>query len=311
MSVICVEDMVYARYQAPDLDVMESFLTDFGMRRVERTAQALYMRGSGTAPVVHITEQGAPATLGFGLRAQSEADLHTLAAAVGQPVEDNAEPGGGKIVRVLDPDGLRIDVLWGQTPAEAVAVRAPVAPNPAVDRQRLGQVVRIAPGASSVMRCGHVALLVSDFNKSLAFYQEVLGFRPSDTYYAGVPDNKIAAFMHCGLGQVYTDHHTVALISAQDGVGRFDHTAFEVIDLDDLMHGNAHLASKGYKHSWGIGRHIQGSQLFDYWRDPFGHKIEHWTDGDLVNDDTPVGNAQISDNELSQWAPPLTPEFFL
>ena len=32
------------------------------------------------------------------------------------------------------------------------------------------------------------------------------------------------------------------------------------------------LAARGYPHAWGVGRHILGSQIFDYWRDPFGHK---------------------------------------
>jgi hypothetical protein len=86
--------------------------------------------------------------------------------------------------------------------------------------------------------------------------------------------------------------------------------AFEVLDLDDLMTGNAHLRSAGWKHSWGVGRHVQGSQLFDYWRDPFGNKIEHWTDGDLVNDQHARTHGPLSPAGLSQWAPPVTPEFF-
>lgn len=311
MAVINVRDIAYVRYQAPDLDGMQACLDDFGMTRAARTESALYMRGYGTAPFVHVTEQGEAARcLGIGLWAQSAGDLDRLAAHVGARVQDNPEPGGGKVVSFRDPDGFRIDVLHGQTLLEPIAVRDPVPMNPAVGRARLGQVVRIPPGPSHVMRCGHVALLVSDFRKSLAFYREVLGLRPSDTYFAGAPENTIAAFMHCGLGANYTDHHTIALIAAQDGVARFDHSAFEVLDLDDLMRGNEHLAARGHRHSWGVGRHIQGSQLFDYWRDPFGHKIEHWTDGDLVNDDTPVGHAPISNDELRQWAPPLNPEFF-
>ena len=26
-----------------------------------------------------------------------------------------------------------------------------------------------------------------------------------------------------------------------------------------------------------------GAQIFDYWRDPWGHVLEHFTDGDLLN----------------------------
>ena len=135
------------------------------------------------------------------------------------------------------------------------------------------------------------------------------GFRASDTYWVGADGNAVAAFMRCGLGDQWTDHHTLALVAAQDGRARFDHSSFEVIDLDDVVQGGEFLKAHGWTHSWGVGRHIQGSQVFDYWRDPFGHKHEHWTDGDLVNDSTPIGNAAFGLDELSQWAPPLTPEF--
>lgn len=306
----CVRDAVFVRYAAPDLDRMESFLTDFGLYRVQRTDRALYMRAAGAAPFVHVTELASePATLGFGLLAQQASDLETIARRFGAKVEDNPEPGGGRRVRLTDPAGFIVDVLHGQEAAAPMPVRDPIEANPAVGRRRMGHTVRLAPRPSNVTRLGHVALLVTDFRAACEFYGG-LGFRPSDSYYAGVPENVIASFMHCGLGEQFTDHHTVALITSQEGRSRFDHAAFEVLDLDDLMQGQAYLQSKGYTHAWGVGRHIQGSQIFDYWRDPFGHKIEHWTDGDLVNEHTPAGLAPIGDDALSQWGPPLTPEFF-
>ena len=38
-----------------------------------------------------------------------------------------------------------------------------------------------------------------------------------------------------------------------------------------------------YQHMWGIGRHLLGSQVFDYWADPWGRVHEHWTDSDVLN----------------------------
>lgn len=306
-----IQDIAFVRYQVPDLDRMEAFLTDFGLQRAERTPQALFMRAGGPSRHVHISELGPDtATLGFGLQARSAQALAELAARVGQPVQANPEPGGGRRVRFTDPCGFIVDVIHGQEPLAALPQREPLAFNPASKRQRFGTPVRLGPKPSSVTRLGHLALLVPDFAQAHAFYREVLGFETSDTYWAGEETNKIAAFMHCGLGEQWTDHHTLALITSPDGRARFDHSAFEVIDLDDLIQGGEHLKARGHTHSWGVGRHIQGSQLFDYWRDPFGHKIEHWTDGDLVNDSTPVGTAPISNDELRQWAPALNPEFF-
>jgi catechol 2,3-dioxygenase-like lactoylglutathione lyase family enzyme len=305
-----VSDIAFVRYAIPDLDRMEQFLADFGLHTVHKDGTALYSRACGDAAFCHVAHKAEqPATLGFGLNAQSAADLAQIARDFGAPVEDSSEPGGGQRVRLKDPAGFMVDVVHGQQRPGALAMRAPMDVNSATTRQRLGRTVRTAPVPSLVQRLGHVALLVADYKACMAFYQR-LGLRPSDSYYAGEPANVIASFMHCGVGEQYTDHHTIAVISSPDGSNRFDHTAFEVLDLDDLMQGHAHLKARNYEHAWGVGRHIQGSQLFDYWRDPWGHKHEHWTDGDLVNNQTPVGLAAISGNELAQWAPALDERFF-
>jgi hypothetical protein len=38
-----------------------------------------------------------------------------------------------------------------------------------------------------------------------------------------------------------------------------------------------------YEHMWGIGRHLLGSQVYDYWADPWGRVHEHWADTDRLN----------------------------
>lgn len=306
-----IQDIAFVRYQVTDLVPLQAFLADFGLHTTARTSTALYSRAAGPAHHVHIAELGPEnATVGFGLLARNAEALREVAQRVGQPVQPNPEPGGGERVRFTDPCGFVVDVIHGQATHEPLPARAPLAFNDAASRRRLGQPIRLKPQPSTVTRLGHLALLVADFPRAHAFYKDVLGFAASDTYWAGAEQNTIAAFMHCGLGAQWTDHHTLALVSAQDGRSRFDHSAFEVIDLDDVVQGGEWLRQRNHVHSWGVGRHIQGSQIFDYWRDPFGHKIEHWTDGDLVNDATPVGHAPITPDELRQWAPPITPEFF-
>jgi len=44
MAWVKVTDIAYGRLRAPDLDVMEEFLTRFGMHRSERAANAFYTR---------------------------------------------------------------------------------------------------------------------------------------------------------------------------------------------------------------------------------------------------------------------------
>jgi catechol 2,3-dioxygenase-like lactoylglutathione lyase family enzyme len=307
--VISVADITSVRYSAPDLGLMEAFLADFGLARVACTENELHVRGCGTDPFVHVTERGDARGIGFALKASRLEDLHTLARHCDVPVLPRAAPGGGQSVNLVDPDGNRVEIVHGIHRHEPAAVRAPYGTNNGARRARPNQAIRTTAAPCHVLRLGHVALFTGRFREMHAFYHDILGLRDSDSFYAGDIDNKIMSFMHCGLGGTLVDHHTVALIG--NGRTGFDHSAFETLDLDDLMAGNRYLASRArWKHIWGVGRHIAGSQVFDYWRDPFGHKIEHWTDGDQVNDDYATGHGTFDPTvDLAQWGPPLNPEF--
>jgi hypothetical protein len=55
----------------------------------------------------------------------------------------------------------------------------------------------------------------------------------------------------------------------------------------------------------GVGRHIVGSQIYDYWRDPWGRVHEIWTDGDLFNERNPTGAVPVElEGPASHWGPP-------
>jgi hypothetical protein len=87
------------------------------------------------------------------------------------------------------------------------------------------------------------------------------------------------------------------------------HSAYEVADLDALAAGGEYLREQGYLRSWGIGRHIQGSQIFDYWRDPDGFLVEHYADGDLFDSTLEPGWAPMTASGLAQWGPPAIKDF--
>ena len=52
---IKIQDIAYVRFSAPDLDQMETFLTEFGMVRADRTGDTLYMRGLDGDAFLHVT----------------------------------------------------------------------------------------------------------------------------------------------------------------------------------------------------------------------------------------------------------------
>lgn len=308
MSAIRAEDIAYVRFQAPDLDRMARYLEDFGLIPVEAAGDGrrLHMRGRGPAPFAHVTELGEPAFLAAGFRAESLDDLRRLAAETGAEVEVNEEPGGGHIVRLKDPDGFGVEVVAGQAAAAPLPVAPPAAWNTIHQRSRLRTVKRTGSGAASVVRLGHCVLNVSNFRQSEAWYKSVLGFITSDEI-AVTPEFSIGAFLRCDRGETLTDHHTLFLLQSPNGKVGFNHAAFEVGDLDDLMRGHNHLKAAGAEPEWGVGRHILGSQVFDYWRDPWGFTLEHWTDGDLFTAADGSNIASVADLMGVQWGPSIPP----
>lgn len=301
MSVrVC--DIAFVRFQAPDLDAMEAFLTAFGMQRAARDARTLYMRGTDDEGFVHVTHLGdSPRFIGLAFEAATTADLDVLTQHHGfSPAADLDGPGGGRGVRAADPDGFQVEVVVDRRSVGHLTSPSPAPRNAAGTPLRVGSPVRLDAGASHVKRLGHCVLDVVDFRTSEAWYKQHLGLVTSDEI-ALDGTTALGAFLRCDQGDRYVDHHTLFLI----GIGRaqLNHAAFEVTDFDDLMRGHTHLTANGYTHQWGIGRHILGSQIYDYWLDPYGHMVEHWTDGDLFNDQTPPASASIDLLLGSQWGP--------
>src|SRR6202030_2890045 len=149
MAVVKVRDLAYARLRSPDLDAQEEFLTAFGMVRAARTPTALYMRGTDPVHHIHVTELGAPGFIGFVWTAASEDDLKTIAKFPGASgIETIDEPGGGKRVRLKEPNGYSIEIVHGiETVAPIHVVRQPI--NSGVEPlNRAGEVIRFAPGPS-------------------------------------------------------------------------------------------------------------------------------------------------------------------
>jgi catechol 2,3-dioxygenase-like lactoylglutathione lyase family enzyme len=306
MSVIRIQDIAHVRFKAPDLSAMATFLQEFGLALVASDDGALYARGAGSAPFLHATALGEPGFAGLGLRAANEADLETLARHEGLAVQPLDAPGGGAVVRLTDPDGNQVEVVAGQSSATPLPLEPDQAHNTAQLKARLQEPVRVAPGASTVVRLGHAVLGVKDFRASEAWYKSRFGFITSDEIELA-PGMAIGAFMRCDRGETPTDHHTLFLLQSPDAPN-FMHAAFEVASLDDLMRGHAHLKAARRKAAWGVGRHILGSQVFDYWLDPWGHELEHWTDGDLFTAADGSHMATLQDLLGVQWGAehPLT-----
>ncbi|HEX3953978.1 MAG TPA: VOC family protein [Stellaceae bacterium] len=126
MPVIKAADLAYGRLRSPDLDKQEEFLTAFGMVRADRTNTALYMRGTDAPHHIHVTELGEPKFVGIGFHADSMEDLEKLSRVAGaSPIETPDEPGGVKRVRLTDPDGYQVEVVYGMEMLPKIPVERP------------------------------------------------------------------------------------------------------------------------------------------------------------------------------------------
>jgi len=302
---IKIQDIAYVRFGAPDLDAMEAFLTEFGMVRSQRSDDLLYMRGVGADPYLHVTRRGKPGFLAAGFEAASMKDLETLAREENVSIDSLDGPGGGFIMKLTDPNGFLIEVVAGRTRAEPIELAAPIPYNDAYSTPRLNALKRLTSGPSHVKRLGHCVLNVKNFHESERWYKSRFGLITSDEVNLGSADQPFGAFMRCDRGNIPSDHHTLFLLGT--GKPGFNHAAYEVADFDDLMCGHDWLKEKGRRHEWGVGRHLLGSQIFDYWRDPWGHMLEHWTDGDLLDAAWGSRTATIQEALRTQWGPPPPP----
>ena len=297
-----IDDIEYVIFCHPDLAQIQEFMISYGLLDLEQTDEQLYLRSYGDAPFSYVTTKGDAAFLGMGFRVASREALDLLATRFDCPVSESPRPGGGLYVVGSDPDGRRLEFVFGaKRLAPVPSTGFPIAWNDAHSKNRLGKFQRPTYGSSHIQRLGHVALFTPAPRERIAWYSETLGMKASELIHKDSESDVLASFMHLDKGAVWTDHHTLALVGA--AAPGIDHISFECRDFDDIGMGYMVMSDKGYKHRWGIGRHFYGSQVFDYWTDPAGFHVEHFVDGDLVNCDTPTLNRPFGRETLLQWGP--------
>ena len=308
--LIKVADLAWLEFEKPDLDRAEVFARDFGFGVTARSEQELWLRGTfAGSPCMVIRRGRASRFIGPTFRAADPADLDRLARATGTCVANLSSPGGGRGVSLLDPSGIPVKVVHTAETLSALPEQQPLTLNFGTTHTRTNSTQRPPREPSRIQRLGHVVLQTRVFERALNWYLETLGMIVSDFLFLDGQRERgpTMAFIRCDQGSVPVDHHTLAMHLGP--AAGYVHSAYQVTDLDAIAAGGEYLAERGYQRSWGIGRHIQGSQLFDYWRDPDRLMLEHFADGDLFSCDVETGWARMSTSGLAQWGPPATKDF--
>lgn len=308
--VIKVADIAWLEFEKPDLMRAEAFARAFGFQTARRDPAGVQFRGTDAgAPCMIVRHGQLTRFTGVAFRACDEVDVLRLADRFGATARPLPESIGGLSVNLTDPSGIAVRVVAGMHQLPELPAQQPHVFNFGRDVQRTNATQRPHRAPARVQRLGHLVLQSTKYLQSLNWYLDNLGMIVSDfLFFPGQRQRgPTMSFIRCDRGSDPADHHTLAI--ALGPANRYIHSAYQVSDLDALAAGGEYLSERGYFRSWGIGRHIQGSQIFDYWRDPDGFLVEHFTDGDMFDNTLEPGWAPFTASGLAQWGPPASKDF--
>jgi catechol 2,3-dioxygenase len=146
----------------------------------------------------------------------------------------------------------------------------------------------------------HVTMTCGDVRRTAEFLIEHLDIRLSETVQP--PGGKwFNAFMRC-----QNRHHDLAFFESPDGdVPGLNHFCFAVPSVAEIVRVADLLAQSGTYLDSSLGRHISGNNVFIYFKDPSGNRVEVNTDMAEID---PSADARImSESLFDAWRPGIPP----
>lgn len=274
-----IERIEAVTYGVEDIAAGTRYFEDLGLEVVERGARGAVLRTleNQTVELRAMGDSALPPAVVAGptLRetvwgVDSKAELDALGAELARDRQVRADSSGA--LHTADETGFAVAFrVSAPTPIPSEPVLANVSgAAPRINRP-LQLVERVRP-----IRILHVGFFIPKQGHEAAsdFYLERLQFRLTDRI---VPDGD---FMRCPLSQ---DHHNLLLLHRSDTVN-FAHVAFEVRSIDEIIVGGQYMRRNGWKAGKTPGRHILGSNLNWFFRNPCGGNVEYTADFDRVDD---------------------------
>lgn len=300
MSHARVQSLAGYGFEVPDVEVARRFYSAFGLQaKIHGVPSGALALGCAdiAAPSVLVLP-GAPGSIkrlhhvSFFVQAgdlpRFEERLKAMGTPASTPPFASLRPG----LWFQDPWGTWFN-LTPQTAAD-LADTTPAAPRH--DRVDVA-LWRELPRQPRLRKLGHMLLFTADFARAEAWLSEALGLRTSDRAVGKV------SFMAGGEG--VRDHHCFGLINSTHR--GFQHGSFNVDSIDQIGFGAWQMREAGFNDQFGLGRHLLGSNLFHYVRDPWGTWVEYYSDMDRISEAWQMREW----NELPYvWGPQWSPEFW-
>jgi 2,3-dihydroxybiphenyl 1,2-dioxygenase len=270
-----VRSLGYLGVTAPDVGAWEPFAAEVLGAAVRREGDVLHIRYDEYLWRIRVRPAPADAKGGLdfvGWEVADEAALEAVAdrlSSAGYEVKRDSETARDRQVRDLvavdDPNGLRNEFFYG-----------PVHPRDAFVSP-LG--ARFKTGDQGM---GHFVLMAPNWEATLDFYLNLLGFQVSDTITAGWNDKgeRVEAI----FTRVNPRHHSLALLPAS----RLDiqHLMVELEDLSMVGRALDRALERGVELTTALGEHTNDRMTSFYVRTPSGFEIEVGTGGLEVDDES-------------------------
>ena len=254
MMTMQIAKLGYAGFNTPDVEALLAYYTNvLGLTLVERGGDGTaYLRNvlDHHTIVLYPTKEQGLRHIGFQLGGgQTLADATSQLCEQGIAVEtqSDAQPGVAEQLQFVDTEGTILHLYSSMEQAHDPFSEGAIVPE----------------------KLGHIALNVSDIQRTTDFYQRVLGFRVSDWI------EDFFVFMRCG-----PDHHTMNFLQSKKR--NMNHIAFQLQDWAHVQRACDHLYTHHIPLLWGPGRHGVGHNIFTYHRDPNGQTVELFAELDIM-----------------------------
>ena len=274
-------ELDHIRFDTDDLDKLSAFYrAALGMVENRLEDGSRLLQGPGRRLVLGPGNPGEQPYSAF--RFPSRERLEKFQAALfgrGHPVWPSPSPVFGEgAFAVTDPDGRQM--VFGLERADLPA-----------PRERAHEPAAKLPGTLQ-----HVVVSTTDLPAMIGFYQEVLGFVPSDHVVNQTDDGDEVMVVFYRSTPL---HHSFAVFKSD--AARPDHHSYETTCWNDIRDWADHFSRLEIKLWWGPGRHGPGNNLFIMIEDPHGHKVEISAEQERMAEGQPVRNWPHNERSLNLW----------
>jgi catechol 2,3-dioxygenase-like lactoylglutathione lyase family enzyme len=292
---IAITGIEAAVFGVVDLRAAARFLDDWGLRRVRSDKSGadyrcadrseVSVRPADSPQLPSAIEPGSTLReLVWGVA--SRRSLDAIAANLARDRSARFDSEG--VLHSFDDTGLAIG--FRLTRRKALKARPGVFNTPGC----AARVDRHAPYYDRALpqEISHVVLGVPDIRRVESFYCKRLGFRVSDRY--------IGRAVFLRAAPAGNHHHLFVLNSADRGI-HFNHIAFKVRDIHEVIGGGQALVARGWETHAGPGRHYPSSACFWYFKSPLGGAAEYAADEDMVTAKWRARRFVMSPEKFSEW----------